>query len=73
MQGITTIDIMLGAWIREVINLDVVLDAFPYKAQTVLPYDNRVDCSLTYEKLAFQVLGFIDDHINIYYRSRNNN
>ena len=53
--------IMLGAWIREVIYLHVVLDAFADEAEAVLPYDYRVDCSLTDEKLALEILRLVDE------------
>jgi hypothetical protein len=52
-------NIVLGAWIREVVYLYIVLDALPDEAKAVLPYNDRVDRSLADKKLALEILGFI--------------
>ena len=52
--------IVLGAWVREVIYLYVVLDALPDEAEAVLPYYYRIDRSLADKKLALEILGLVD-------------
>ena len=49
-------DIVFGARVREVVQLDVLLDASLDKAQAVLPEHSVVDGSLADEKLAFEIL-----------------
>ena len=61
MDSVLSCHIMLVAWIREVVDLDVVLHAFTYEAQTMLPYNNRVDSALTDEELALEILGLVDE------------
>ena len=46
--------IVFCARIWEIIHLDIVLDAFADETKAVLPYDNRVDGSLTDKQLAFK-------------------
>ncbi len=46
--------------IREVVHLDIVLYAFAHKAQTVFPYDYRVNRALAYEQLALEVLRLVE-------------
>lgn len=48
MYPVLTHDIVFMARVWEVVNLNVVLYAFPYKAEAVFPYYNRVDCALAY-------------------------
>ena len=45
--------IVLRTRVREEIHLYIVVDAFLYEAQAVLPYHHRIDDSLTYQELAF--------------------
>ena len=45
--------VMFRTWIREIIQLDVFLDAFLYKTEAVLPDNCVVDGSLTDEQFAF--------------------
>ncbi len=56
-------DVVFCAWIWEIVDLDIVLDAFSDKAETVLPYDYRVYCSLTDQELSFEGI----DLANAYY------
>ena len=53
--------IVLSAWIREIIHLDIVLDAFPDEAQTVLPDHYRVYCALADKELALQGCSLVDE------------
>ena len=53
--------VVLCLRVREEVNLDIVIDAFLYEAQAVLPYYNRVDNALAYEKLALEVLSLVDE------------
>ena len=61
MDSVLAHNIMFSARIREIVYLDIVLDAFPDEAETVFPYYYRVDCTLTDEKLALQILSLIDE------------
>ena len=51
--------IVLGTWVWEIIDLHIILDALSDQAETVLPYYDRIDRSLSYQQLAFQVLGLV--------------
>lgn len=61
MNPVTSEDIVLSAWVREVIHLNLVLDAFADEIQAVLPEYSIVDDTLTDEQFALQVLGLVDE------------
>ena len=54
MHPVLSADIVFVARIREIVNLDVVLHAFAYEAQAVLPKDDGVDGSLANQQLSLQ-------------------
>ena len=60
MDAVPAHHIVLCARVREVVHLDIVFDAFPYKAEAVLPYHHVVHGSLADEQLALQVLCLVD-------------
>ena len=60
MNAVAANDVVLVAGIGEVVYLDVVHHALAHKAQTMLPQHHGVDCTLTDEQFALQVLGLID-------------
>ena len=53
--------IVLSAWVREIVNLYVVLDAFADEAQAMLPYHHRINRSLADKKFSLKVFGFVDE------------
>lgn len=53
--------IMLVAWVREVVHLDVVDNAGPDETEAVLPENHRVDRSLADKQLALEVLCLVDE------------
>ena len=59
MDSVLAHYIVLGARVREVIHLDIVLDALSDEAEAVLPYHHRVDCSLADKKLALQIFSLV--------------
>ena len=59
VHPVLALDIMFGTWIWEIIHLHPALDALPYETETVLPYNHRIDGSLTYQQLAFEVPGLV--------------
>ena len=61
MDSVLSCHIVLVARVREIIHLHIVLHAFAYETEAVFPYDYRVDCALADEKLAFEVLGLVDE------------
>ena len=61
MDSVFSTYVMLVTWVREVVHLYIVLHAFAYETEAVFPYDYRVDCALADEKLAFEVLGLVDE------------
>ena len=60
MDAVFSADIVLGTRIREIIQLDIVLDTFADKAQTILPDNSLVNRTLADQKLAFQILRLIN-------------
>ena len=61
MNPVTSEDIVFSAWVREVIHLNLVLDALADEIQAVLPEHGIVDGALTDEQFALQVLGLVDE------------
>ena len=43
--------IVLGAWIWEIIHLNIILDTFSDEAEAMLPNHHRIDSTLTDQKL----------------------
>ena len=60
MNSVSSYDIVFVAWVREIVHLYIVYDTLPHETEAVLPKDNRVYRSLTDKKLAFKILGFVD-------------
>lgn len=60
MNPILAGHIVLGARIREIIHLDIVLDTFADEAETVLPDYGIVDGALANQELAFEIFGLVD-------------
>jgi hypothetical protein len=54
-------NIVLMARVREIIDLNVILDTFSYEAEAVLPYDYRIDSTLTDQELALEILRLVDE------------
>ena len=61
MDSVLSHHIMLCARIWEIVYLYIVLDAFAYEAQTMLPYDHRVNSTLADKQLALEILGLVDE------------
>ena len=61
MDPVLAHHIVLGARIWEIVHLNIVLHAFTYETQTVLPHDHRVNRALTDEKLALEILCLADE------------
>ena len=59
MNPVTSEDIVFSAWVREVIHLNLVLDAFADEIQAVLPENGIVDDTLTDEQFALQSLALL--------------
>ena len=53
--------IVLCAWVREIVDLHIVLDALADEAEAVFPYDYRIHGSLAYKQLALQVFCLVDE------------
>ena len=59
MDSVPAQHIVLRARIREIIHLDIVLYAFPYETEAVLPQNHIVHGTLAYQELALQIIRLV--------------